>query len=321
MTLATAPAPVPTEWYDNSLIDRILTCARKAYYTQFYLGGVEDSVGPGARLGTCFHAGAAAYSEAYGRPISDRKLIVTRAFSRTYAREFPTPCEPPRDFENSLAVMLDYCDWWSREDILLKPIEAELGIKLIMRPEPGDLWDFEPFMLKMKIDGTYLRVESNQIVTRETKSASSNVRATLERLFLSRQVRSYAYGLSRALEEDQRYGKGYTFFGTLADIILVAKTKRDFQRDWITPTKTDLWQWRQATIFTVEQWRRRIGRALWTPLATQLAVFEQDPQRCTDYGRCSFYEACKHGLELLENRPRNVWDPLANKGEADGIES
>lgn len=305
------PSRLPTEWYDNSTIDRILTCARKAFYTQFYRGGLSDLVGPGAHLGTCFHAGVGSYMLAYGKPLADRKLLATRAFSTAYAREFPVPGEPPRDFENCLRIMLDYCERWATDDTLLIPIEPEIGFKFLMQPEDGDVWDFAPFWIRARIDGLYRLEGTNDLVNRETKTTSSGVRQVFDRLKLARQIRSYAYLVTQAIAHDAAAPPGTRFFATLGDVISVAKQKRDYARDWIESSPQDLWEWRQETIHAVETWRGRIRRALFEPLPTQLAVFGQDPQRCTDYGRCSFYDACRFNLDLLDDRPRNLWDPLA----------
>ena len=298
------------EWYDNSRLNIIQACKRKAYYTLMFSGGLGSTTGNGATFGTCVHYANEIYYNNWGRySETDRRAMAIQAFVRKHRELFgEDPQVDTKHTENrGIAILTDYFQRFLAEDPFLRPIDNELRFIITIYPEPGDPDYFTmPFLYLGRCDGLWLRERDSSLWIRELKTTSQQASKELERLTVDRQPTSYFYSIGQFPLPDQTQLKGI-----ICDVIQVAATKFEAARDYIYKTPKQILLWRAHTIRLVEHWREIRDR---TDFASKWSVekeYYQETNECySKYGQCPFYQACRFGEEILSSKERNLWNPL-----------
>jgi len=299
------------DWYDNSRLDVILACKRKAFIGQLYADtGLEAGVGYGALFGTCMHGFAATYYSWWGKTSeSMRRVKGIRTFLELHEKFFVGPMlddiDNKHSKENGIATIDHYCDTYLAEDQLLIPLEVELAGAVEIKPQEGE--DFKPFWYAFKIDGIHKRSTYGDLWVREMKNTSGGVKRELVKLRLSRQPTGYVYCA--------RQFPGPAVTGCMPDVVGVLAKNKECQRDFFAKPMVVTDNWRKQTIEIVEHWRTMKARAANLTFENVLNIFYQNTQECTSYGLCAFYDICRDGFSpatLAAFRP-NKWNPLEDQ--------
>jgi PD-(D/E)XK nuclease superfamily len=302
------------EWYDYSGLNLRDSCHRKGFFAKLGPEGkpLDQKMGPGANFGTCFHAGLAAYYTGWGRiDEQSRRHMAIRSFSAQYSefdfsdRRGLTPTN--HTLQRGLDILDAYCSQYIDEDQMLKPIEAELGFAVEIKPEVGED-DFAPFLFVGGVDGIFDRSYDSKRLPRETKTTGSGAEARLRQLNFDRQPVGYVTCL-RMFPDCSTVD---TFIG---DVVLVAAQKMEFARDYFTTNENQRRSWRKQTIFKVERWRNMCALAQGKTINEKLDIFDQNTSDCFDYGKCPFYDLCDFGLsrEALAEYEVSTWNPLLKR--------
>lgn len=301
-----AEALKSVEWYDNHKLSTILACKRKAYFQTIFRGGLSGGVGDGANFGTCMHAARAIYYSLKNQGISekDRRVSAVRKFAEAHEKFFGTGAttnQNKHSMANGLDLLDCYFDNWLVEDALWEPIETELAAVVPIEPRPGDPPRFSiPFYYVARFDGIWTRTMDKDFFVSEFKTTSGGVDREVTRRMIDRQTTGYSYVASQFPDIPR-------ISGVFLDVMGVTTQKRDFRREVIMKSTTDLEMWRHQTINIVEDWRAMIERAKTEP---ELEVFYQTDGECTSYGLCPFWNGCYHGVTLLDEIPQNTWTPF-----------
>jgi len=307
------------EWYDNSLVDLMLACKRKAFIARIYNGGLEAGVGYGALFGTCMHGFRATYYSWWGKESEERRrLRGMRKFLELHEELFKGPMLDTLDSKHTkeagLGMIDHYCDSYLQEDTLLKPIAVELSGAIEIKPRDGDPFDFVPFWYAFKIDGIHQRLSYGDYWVAEMKNTGGGVARELKKLRLSRQPTGYVYCA--------RQFPGPPVSGCMPDVNGVMVKTRECQRDFYPKTQRDTDQWRLETINIVEDWRRiadliehRNESDKRLTFEQILSLYYQNTAECTSYGLCAFYDICRDGFSpaTLAAFRRNSWNPLEDQ--------
>ncbi len=299
------------EWYDNHRLGTMLECMRKAFWHILYQPpgetrqGLATRVGNGAGFGSAIHAGKAAYYDGWGkRSEPDRRIDAYEAFGRVWAKNFAGVMHENKHSEgNGVSILQDFFDRFLLHDIRYKPIDTEMAIVAPIEPHAGE--SFDPFYYVCRLDGLWEDLHHGDLLVEETKTTGSGVLREIERLRIARQPTGYVWA-TREVSGGQRVS------GFLANVMLVAATKRDAAREIYTKSNYDLESWRRQTIHIVENWRRLTSyyASSSDPFLVKLDHFLQDDKQCMNYGRCAFYDVCTQGAALAATFPVNTWTPF-----------
>src|SRR5208282_656537 len=305
------------EWYDNSRLDLILACKRKAFLAQLYNGGLEAGVGYGALFGTCMHAFRATYYSWWGKEsLEQRQVRATRSFLEKHEELFTGPMLDTLDNKHTKEAGVDmidhYCTSYAAEDSLLQPVEVELAGAVEIKHQPGDPYIFDPFYYAFRMDGIHKRLSYGDLWVAEMKNTGGGVKRELTKLRLSRQPTGYVYCA--------RQFPGPDVTGAMPDVVGVLVKTRECQRDFYSKPKHVTDSWRLQTINIVEDWRRMQLNASLTQAAggsfeTILNTFYQNTAECTSYGLCAFYDICRDGFSpaTLAAFRKASWNPLEDQ--------
>lgn len=303
------------EWYDNSRLEMINACKRKAFLAQLFNGGLEARVGVGADFGTCMHAFRATYYSWWGKiSESERRLKGMRSFLEQHEAHFVGAIADSLDTkhtkESGLAMIDHYCDSYLSEDTLLQPVEVELAGAVEITYDPTiDPHPFDSFWYAFKIDGIHRRLTYGDLWVAEMKNTGGGVKRELTKLRLARQPIGYVYCA--------RQFPGADVTGCMPDVVGVLAKSRECQRDFYPITAARAAAWRLETIKIVRDWRLMQSEAKQQQLAGRrfedwLTFFYQQTDQCTTYGLCAFYDICRDGFNpaTLAAFGPNKWNPL-----------
>ncbi len=305
------------EWYDNSRIDMILACKRKAFINQLYHGGLQAGVGYGALFGTCMHGFRATYYSWWGKESEEkRRLRGMRKFLELHEANFTGPMldtlENKHTKEAGIDMIDHYCNSYLAEDNLLQPIEVELAGAVEIKYQDGDPFEFDPFWFAFKMDGVHKRLNYGDLWVAEMKNTGGGVKRELTKLRLSRQPTGYVYCA--------RQFPGPDVTGAMPDVVGVLVRTRECQRDFYPKTKAMTNSWRIQTIRIVQDWRAmqkdaKITHAAGANFEAILDTFYQNTSECTSYGLCAFYDICRDGFSPATLSPfsKNTWNPLEDQ--------
>jgi len=325
------------EWYDNHTLQNWLDCRRKAYWNKLHPSltetgeaayGLEGGIGNGGRFGSAIHSGLAAYYTRYGQNDALRRDSAFRAFDKEYTKRIGD-----RAMEESLAstilgndnegrkkyaldskhrrdrgllILDEYFDKFQREDVLFKPVDAELGF-IVRYDDPTDLGR-KPFWYIARIDGLFERVDTGDWFVLETKTTGGGAGRECKRLTFNRQPVGYVVGL-------RQFPDGKRIVGFLANAILVAAQKIDFQRQFFPVTRLAEEEWKKETFNIVQEIREAKESGL-------LERFYKNTGHCTAYGQCAFWDLCDAGLAVVLQTPsttdkflKNTWHPFRTSEE------
>lgn len=318
------------ECYDNSTLSTIDACIRKAYWKLLYklpgadTPGVQDRVGVAAHYGSAMHSAMDKYYSPMlikTHSIEKRKIAAFRAFSRKYLSLVPEPdlVEEPYTHPSGIATLDNYFNYYLAEDSLYEFIETELcAVVYFDRVNP-------PCYLIFRLDGVLKRIMQQDYLVRELKTTKTSVQNKLDELRRSRQVKGYVWGL-------RQFDSDLPISGVLADVIAArvpnSKDQSDrskiFSRDifHIGPEKE--LEWEIGTATKIKRWREirdyAESRSLLVSPLHQPYLFDENPNECMRFGKCSYYKLCEMGLanaDLTQFAP-NDWNPLyAEKMEAE----
>ncbi len=302
------------EWYDYSGLNLRDSCHRKGFLSKVGPEGkpLDQKMGPGANFGTCFHAGLASYYTGWGRiDEQSRRHMAIRSFSAQYSefdftdRRGFVPTN--HTLQRGLDILDAYCSHYIDEDQMLKPIEAELGFAVEIKPNVGEP-DFAPFLFVGGVDGIFDRSYDGKRLPRETKTTGSGAEQRLRQLNFDRQPIGYVTCL-RMFPDCANVD---TFIG---DVVLVAAQKMEFARDYFTTNEAQRQSWRRQTIYKVERWRAMCQLAEGKTINEKLDIFDQNTSDCFDYGKCPFYDLCDFGIsrEALAEYEVSTWNPLLKR--------
>ena len=298
------------EWFDNSKMRIIRGCHRKAFFHTIGPAGVplSLSVGDGANFGTAVHAALQRYYNGWGKfDEPTRRIHGHRAFAETWAEFFPTDhMQSKHKLDNGLDILTSYFDQYLLEDELYEPVEAELGFANKIEYTGVDLVDrktTESFYYVGRVDGIFRRIADSSYWLRETKTCGSDAEKRLAQLKFDNQPVGYL----ATLRELNRHN--YKISGVLGDVIGVLAQKRDNKRGYFSIDDQQCRDWKAQLILTVQRWRAI--RAEYEA-SGDLNVFDQDTERCFEFGRCAFYELCDYGLsnENISQFEPSTWHPL-----------
>lgn len=298
------------EWVDNSKVKILRGCHRKAFLHTIGPTGVplSLSVGDGANFGSAIHAALQRYYNGWGQfDEATRRVHGHRAFAEVWQEFFPTErMQSKHKLDNGLDILTSYFDQYLPEDELYEPVEAELGFANKIVPEViiDNMFDKgEPFYYVGRVDGIFRRIADSTYWLRETKTVGGDAEKRLAQLKFDNQPVGYLATL-RELNRHQ-----YKISGVLGDVIAVLAQKRQNCRGYFSIDDQQCRDWKSQLIITVQRWRAIRAEYEST---NDLNVFDQDTERCHDYGRCAFYELCDYGLnsENLSQFEPSTWHPL-----------
>jgi hypothetical protein len=308
------------EWYDNSTLNLIDSCIRKAYWKlEFPLGkkadgteirGIADRVGVAAHFGSAIHSAMdKMYSPILVRDMSyeKRKLAAFRGFSSTYAKLILEPdlVESPYDHPSGIRLLDDYFNHYAAEDDFYVPIETEMCTIVVLHELSP------PAYFIARQDGLVFRPSQNHYLVKEYKTTKGGLQQKLDELRISRQAEGYVWSL-------QQFESQYPIAGVLADILAVRVRERDpsklFARDIFNVSNFQLEQWYQETLTKIRRWReiKRLAYINATSPLTQHFNFDRSTNECLRYGKCSYYDLCVYGLAAanFDQFSANEWNPL-----------
>lgn len=311
------------EWYDNSFLERTDSCHRKAFYYKLYqppgqdTPGIDRGVGPGAHFGTCWHAAMAKFYglQPLGLPRAKRRILAMRAFAATHERLFPDPAllEDKHKLDNGLALLDEYYDYYQQEDEFLEPVDSEVAALIPIQPRPGEP-PFDPFAYAIKTDGLIRRLKYTDLYVREFKTTSYGVDRELKKREMDRQTEGYLWGWRELMPND-------AIEGVMVDVAHISSSSMEpgkrFKREYFAKSRSVTEEWRQETITKVEAWRSVIRQALRFEGLARIRAFDRSTVECTNYGLCSYYDLCYHGINAVDmrNYSPNTWNPLASTEE------
>lgn len=305
------------DWMDNSKLNVIRGCQRRAFYQLIGPDDMplSDGAGDGAAFGTLIHYGLEYY---YTHPHPDYITRVMGAIRATY-KHYPTLFDMKRldidkkhNQDNTAIILNGYFDRFKREDEDFTTLKAEFGIALLVKPEEGDIYDhFEPFFYLMKGDRLLERKANKELAILETKTiGSGDVVKRAEFLRFNNQPIGYTYVTRRYLQ----YMKDDRLMSTfIPDIVLVSATQLEYHRDSFIISENRLRSWRNQLIFKVEEWRRY--RELLKKMHHRDDYFDfapMDTEECSNYGKCFFYSLCEKGpmSPVLRDYKEHEWHPF-----------
>ncbi len=308
------------EWYDNSRIETIQACKRKAFYQ--LIGptgtGLAKRVGDGAHFGTCTHAAHEAYYTGWSR-LSEtaRRLNSIRAFTDQYQELFPNgPQRPIHTLANGLDIWDCYCDSCLAEDSLYRPVDPELGLIVRIAPrshEPA----FKPFWYLGRADGVWQRIAQNDYFVGELKTSSGGVERRAKSLTFHRQPTGYVWQVRELVKEGRfpEVASPLDIKGSFVTVIGIQAQKRDLEREYFSMSEEDTEDWRAETIQIVEEWRRRkwqIDPGRLHNARNWKHIFYKETEECTKYGLCPYWDLCKFGVtaDSLHEFEVDDWNPL-----------
>jgi hypothetical protein len=315
----------PLEWYDNSTLEVIDSCHRKAFWNIVFQhpnagpdarAGLEKKVGAGAFFGTCIHAALAKYYGLYNKGLSEqsRRIAAFRAFASEHERLFPDPdlLETKHTASRGLDLLDMYFDHYLQEDQDFEPLESELYFSIRIEPlfseEP-----FEPFNYVGRGDNIFRRRSSNDLIIFETKTTGYGIDREIMKREIDRQTEGYYFGFSQ-------FDSNWTIMGVMLNVIGVSASAIEpsklFQRAYYRMGSEVLHKFRKETILKVKRWRSILadGEKASSILET-IEAFDRRTEECTNYGRCTFYDLCKYGptgVDWKNQFPPNTWNPLGN---------
>ena len=306
------------EWYDNSKIQAVQGCHRKAFY---HLVGpwnqpLATHIGDAGNFGTVWHAGLAGYYNKHVArlPYQDRLVHAVRAFDLEWQRQFSDNFELANKYKLARGVqqLLLYFNHYRSEDEYFDVVDSEVGFAMVISPRPGES-EFAPFIFNGRIDRILHRRTMEDLVVGETKTCSGDPAQRVREMRIDRQTLGY-YCVLRAL--------GYNITGVLADACQITATKITNDtvcRDLIRLSPDAELQWRQQTINIVQWWRGQLKQAesISSDITSDsnqavLALFDQNTRECTRYGLCEFYSLCDRGISIdtMADYTANTWHPL-----------
>lgn len=319
------------EYYDNSKLDLILACRRKAMLAYLYpkapseASSVQKAEGeaspeqtpslglstgnnPSAAFGTSIHAAHAAYYSPYhkDRNPEERRRFAYKAFVRKWQTLFAGDEDDKYQMDNGLSILEAYFDNYILEDQDSIPVETEMSFLLEIKPEPGDPpWFVESFWYAGAMDGVFLRI-GKDLYADELKTSSFNVDQIMGNQILSRQGRGYVYALKQFSEQPEKVR------GFRADVIRVDSKKRDFRREFFYVTETDLKEWRLEVLNIVQDWRTAVLRVNGEKLDKVMGSFYKNTSECFRYWKpCVFHKICQFGTQVIDSSyPARTWTPF-----------
>lgn len=323
------------EWYDNHRIETIQACQRKGFWhlvgpplitgpatdPSFSARGLANPVGPGADIGTCFHAAHAAYSYSWQRASEEeRRIEALGVFESEWHRLFPNGAEASyHKLERGLQICDAYFERFYHEQALYRCIDPEVAFAIRVEPRDSEP-SFRPFWFGGRLDGIDQRITAGDWVVRELKTTSGGAARRLRSLARSRQCKGYVWAAREALAAEGRDPRLVT--GFVGDVILVAAKSTDFQRDYFPVTMEETESWRRQTINIVEEWRWRLatyqgrgGEGRGGVFAAWPALFPENTEECHKYGMCPYWDLCQFGPSLANLQPFELdsWSPAGDR--------
>lgn len=303
------------EWYDYSTLSFNDHCHRKMFYSRVGVHGrlLENIVGPAANIGTCIHAGIAAYTAGWGVLTDEqRRFMAVRSFASHYSQYDFTITKGRRSgliptahtLARGVEILDGYFSQYSQEDPVLRPIEAELGFAVEITPRIGEP-DFLPFTYIGSIDGIFERSYDRALLPRETKTTSGNAEGRLSQLNFNHQPVGYV----SCLREFPETKDVYLFIG---DVVLIAAQKLEYARNYFETNERQRQSWRTQVINKVEEHRARLAAARDRSLQEQLDIFYQNTEDCFSYGKCPYYDVCDYNAaaDTVTEFESGRWNPL-----------
>lgn len=311
------------EWYDNSLVNVITNCERRAMYQTIGPKGIPlgDFVGDGGTFGNVVHAGLDFYYDHFNDlPYPERSGEAVRAAWLLYERKFDLTRQvgsQPGEIDKkhvqfNLGVVLNgYFAQHKSEDERLKVVYTENSIAFLVKYEPGDPFQFEPFFYIVKMDR--LLQEGNELAVLETKTIGwGDVVKRANLLEWNNQPLGYIYVVRKWLEFNGALD-GRTISSFIPDVILVSATTLSYHRMRFPLIQHRLDSWRRETIVKVQRWREY--KAFLVKHFSESNFFDLAPkntERCNDYGGCPFYRLCSDGpmSPTLQDYKPDTWHPF-----------
>lgn len=324
------------EWFDNSACDYLQGCERKGFYQDIGPDGIPLAldVGDAADCGKVFHFGLETFYRKW-KPFHEEneteyKVRYANAIRGAY-KYWPTLFQPDKrpitgegsidakHQQENICVLLDgYFNAYREPDRHFRIIAAELGVAVLIKPEPGDPPIFKiPFWYFSKCDRFLQRIADGSCGILETKTNGSNsidtIRKNMELLRFNRQTIGYTHNMIRAAA---KYWPGIEVSFFMPDITMISTTQVEFCRDTYDVKPYQIHDWRFQTIELIERWRAK--KAFWSrdDIHNSPDFFNyilQDTTECNKWGSfCPYYNLCKHGPRspsLSDYRPAD-WHPF-----------
>jgi len=304
------------EWYDNSRIETIQACKRKAYYSQIGPTGtpLAKRVGDGAHFGTCMHAAHESYYTGWSSLTETaRRLNGVRAFQNAYSELFPNgPQRPIHTLVNGLDIWDCYCDACLVEDRLYRPVDPEIGLVVRVAPRSHEPV-FKPFWYVGRADGVWERVAHHDYFVGELKTSSGGVERRIKSLTFHRQPVGYVFQV-RELVKEGKFPEVNNYLdikGSFCTVMGIQAQKRDLDREYFVLSEEDTEDWRAETIENVQEWRTR-RKAVGEMGRNWKHIYYKETEECTKYGLCPYWDLCKFGVtpDSLADFTIETWNPL-----------
>lgn len=302
---ATFPLKSELTIVDSTKINTYLDCPRQYFYN-YVLGWVPDRPNNHLVFGQAWHE---AMEFLLLNGYSETSLVgAYDAFEKCYRESFPPDTDDlfkPKTPANALKALMAYCEHYKNDHKQYKVLHTEIAGKIAIS---------DSMSLAFRMDSVLEDLETGALISLEHKTkGSSFTRQWTDQWPLSFQVGTYSHVL-RCLSLD-RPVKGVIING-----VAFAMRETKFQRVPVFRSDSHMQNWLyHALLYTqnISTDLRVLVEDLQNLDSPIMTSFPMNPQACTKYFGCAYYDYCcawSNPLARCEEPPLglcvNHWNPL-----------
>lgn len=305
-TVAPFPLHPDMRKLDSTKINTFLDCPRQ-YFFNYVLGWISDRPNNHLVFGSAWHE---AMEHLLLNGYSELSVVMAyEKFETYYRKHFPVDTDElfkPKTPTNALKALLAYCDQYRSDPSEFKTLHTEIAGSIAIDAERSIIFRMDSICESLR-DGNLFSLEH------KTKGSSFS-RQWTDQWALAFQVGTYSHVLN-CLAVD-RPVKGVVING-----VAFAQRETKFQRVPVFRSPAHMQNW----LFHARHYCDRLEDEYEHLIAAcssleddVLTAFPQNPQSCTKYFGCPFYDYCcawTNPLQHAEKPPLGFkmehWDPLA----------